>query len=161
MVFFDITKNLYYLLLMLSTILYLASFFYKVKKFVSITICLFVGVVCESFYELINNDIILVFGKKNNAVFGHLYDWVAFFTLSYFLITNIKNLFLKRIFIYISLLAFVLGLTFQLQLDPYLFKNDPWLPFPLMIAVLVMSVFSLYELLKRTQGFPFITIGVF
>lgn len=159
--FSDVAKNLYYLLLMLSAILYLASFFYGVKKFLPITICLCAGAICELFYELVNNDIVLIFGEKNNTVFAHFYDWISFFTLSYFLITNIKSLLFKRIFVYMSLLAIALGLAFQLQLDPYLFKNDPWLPFPLMIAVIIMSVFSLYELLKRIQGFPYITIGIF
>lgn len=156
-----ISKNLYYFLLVLSTFMYSVSFFLKFKKFYPIAICLLVGLSCEFITFLIRFKGLLIDGEQNNSITGHIYTWISFLTFSYFIYKNMNKEKVKYVFKVIIICCCLLGITSQVSLDSYLISRDPWLPFILMIGLLILSGWSLYDLLNRPKGYPFIIIGIF
>ena len=157
----NLDEFIYYFLLMLSAIVYSASFFYGIKRFYPIALCLIIGVICEILTKLIVYDLITIFGKKNNALIGHLYTWSSFLLFAIFLYVRIDKTLFKTLFKILICLSVVIGILTQLSIKPYLFTPDPWLVFPLMITILIMSITSLFELLSKNKGYPYITIGIF
>nr|WP_042288056.1 hypothetical protein [Nonlabens ulvanivorans] len=161
MSFSDFITDFYYLLLILTTIVYSVSIVYGARKFLPITICLIIGCLCEFFTFLIGEDYLLILGEKNNAIVGHVYKWTSFLTFGFFLYSVQKSKATKRFFISLFSICTVIGILSQSRLKHYLLENDPWLAFSLMSAIIIASMVYFIQLLRATDGYPYITTGIF
>ncbi|MEO9503361.1 MAG: hypothetical protein ABJN73_00825 [Nonlabens ulvanivorans] len=161
MSFSDFIADLYYLLLILTTIVFSVSIVYGARKFLPITICLIIGCLCEFFTYLIREHHLLIMGEQNNAIVGHVYKWTSFLTFGFFLYSVQKSKATKRYFVYLFSICAVIGIFSQSRLKHYWLENDPWLAFSLMSAIIIASMVYFIQLLKARDGYPYITTGIF
>ncbi|MBF4986073.1 hypothetical protein FNJ87_17675 [Nonlabens mediterrranea] len=157
----DFIADLYYLLLILTTIVFSVSTVYGARKFLPITICLIIGCLCEFFTFLIREHHLLIMGEQNNAIVGHVYKWTSFLTFGFFLYSVQKSKAVKRLFVYLFSICAFIGVCSQLMIKQYFLQNDPWLAFSLMSGVIIASMIYYIKLLKDTEGYPYITTGIF
>lgn len=141
--------------------MFLVSTVYGARKFLPITICLIIGCLCEFFTFLIREDYLLIMGEQNNAIVGHVYKWTSFLSFGFFLYSVQKRKTTKIFFVYLFSICSVIGILSQSRLNNYFLQNDPWLAFSLMSAIIIASMVYYTKLLKDTEGYPYITTGIF